>query len=205
MNIFSIERIFPTCYIKSNLNRDFTREEKDYFGSIEDYLKNTGNMISKDKAVLNDDKIAELKKFCMAGINFYVDKIIRPSNKMDFYMTQSWFNFTKPGDFHHAHTHANSILSGVFYTKATEGEDTIVFTSPILNNILNMESTDFVYENARTWIVPVKTGDLIIFPSTLEHRVEMTKGTDVRISIAFNTFAKGIFGNPDNATELVLT
>jgi uncharacterized protein (TIGR02466 family) len=205
MNIFSIERIFPTCYIKSNLVRDFTREEKDYFSSVDKYEKNTGNMISTKKDVLNDDRIADLKAFCLAGVNFYVDQIIRPVNKMDFYLTQSWFNFTKPGDFHHTHTHANSILSGVLYTKATEGEDNIVFTSPILNNILNMECNDFVYENAKTWIVPVRTGDLIVFPSNLEHRVDTTKGKDVRISIAFNTFAKGIFGNADNATELVLT
>ena len=41
----------------------------------------------------------------------------------------------------------------------------------------------------------VKTGDLIIFPSSTEHKVPIRNNESTRISLAFNTFLRGEFGN----------
>jgi cupin superfamily acireductone dioxygenase involved in methionine salvage len=41
----------------------------------------------------------------------------------------------------------------------------------------------------------VKTGELLLFPSHLQHRVNTTKNDNVRISLAFNSFVKGEFGH----------
>jgi hypothetical protein len=48
----------------------------------------------------------------------------------------------------------------------------------------------------------VETGDLLLFPSSLLHYVPNHVETSKRLSIAFNTFAYGQFGNPDILTGL---
>ena len=52
-----------------------------------------------------------------------------PKEELDFYITQSWINITKPDEFHHEHFHTNSIISGVFYI-STEEDDAITFSNP---------------------------------------------------------------------------
>ena len=44
--------------------------------------------------------------------------------------------------------------------------------------------------NSESWWFPVKTGDVILFPSSLIHMVETKQGTNTRISLAFNVFIK---------------
>jgi hypothetical protein len=52
-------------------------------------------------------------------------------------------------------------------------------------------------------VVFCKTGDIILFPSSLTHMVETKEGTNTRISLAFNVFIKGTVGNNKNLTELL--
>jgi hypothetical protein len=35
--------------------------------------------------------------------------------EIDPFVTQSWLNWTKPGQWHHKHSHPNSLYSGVLY------------------------------------------------------------------------------------------
>ena len=50
----------------------------------------------------------------------------------------------------------------------------------------------------------MKTGDVILFPSSLTHMVETKQGDNTRISLAFNVFIKGTVGNNKNLTELII-
>ena len=58
--------------------------------------------------------------------------------------------------------------------------------------------------NSDTWFFPVKTGDLIMFPSSTTHQVETKQGNNTRISLAFNTFISGLIGEPECLNELNL-
>ena len=58
--------------------------------------------------------------------------------------------------------------------------------------------------NSSTWWFPLKTGQLIMFPSSTPHEVETKKGDNTRVSLAFNTFYKGILGSNVKSTELIL-
>jgi hypothetical protein len=49
---------------------------------------------------------------------------------------------------------------------------------------------------------PVKTGSILLFPSSTTHRVEIKKGLNTRISLAFNVFIKGTIGDKKSLTEL---
>ena len=66
---------------------------------------------------------------------------------------------------------------------------------------------EFNLWNSDSWYFLVESGDILIFPSNLEHMVETveeSENRDVRISLAFNTFVKGKLGNYGTSTELIL-
>ena len=58
--------------------------------------------------------------------------------------------------------------------------------------------------NSSSWWFPVETGQLVMFPSSTTHQVDTKKGNNTRISLAFNTFYKGVIGSNYGLTELIL-
>ena len=111
-----IHSIFPTpVYIAKRDSDLIPREKKEIEKIIQEGMqKNTGNSSSINSYIFNEN-LKELKQFCEQQIKIYVEQTINPKEKLDFYITQSWLNITKPGEFHHDHSHPNSIISGVFY------------------------------------------------------------------------------------------
>ena len=57
--------------------------------------------------------------------------------------------------------------------------------------------------NSDSWWLEVEENSLILFPSSLTHAVEKIE-TDLRVSLSFNTFLKGNFGDSENMTGLRL-
>ncbi len=166
---------------------------------------NIGNSTTINKYIFNDN-LKKLKQFCEQQIKIYVEKVISPKQELDFYITQSWLNITKPGGFHHEHCHANSIISGIFYI-STEEDDNITFGDPNfkVREMLKFEIKEFNIWNSSTWSFPVNNNDIILFPSWLDHLVPMNKkATTDRISLSFNTFVKGMFGGKDTSDVLIL-
>ena len=204
---FEINTIFPTCFITSNIGRELTKSELDVVekNSLDDAVeKNSGNIVSKERYVLKKYKeLSNINSFIENGIVYYLEHIIKPKPDLQFFITQSWLNYTKPGQFHHRHAHSNSIISGVFYFNAQQNFDKIKFSDENYDRI-KYTPTEYTLFNSKTWWYPVKTGDLIIFPSELEHMVDVTESTETRISLAFNVFAKGIFGDEHRLTALYL-
>ena len=164
------------------------------------------NFSSKNTSIF-DTRLPNIKNFCEHHIKKYVEKIINPKEELDFYITQSWLNVNKPGQEHHAHWHQNSIISGVFYIETGGTEDSITFYDPNLNlkDIIKFETLENNFWNSRNWSINITNNALILFPSWLQHSVPANKTTNTdRISISFNTFAKGIFGKKEALTELIL-
>ena len=174
---------------------------------------NVGNS-STDNSYIFDTKLQELKQFCNKHVKEYVEQVICPKEDLDFYITQSWLNITKPGGFHHQHFHSNSIVSGVFYISTFE-DDKISFNDPNGNvkTFLKLEPKEWNNWNSSLWHLPVANNDLLLFPSWLNHSVillekvecqrEARAGAD-RISISFNTFVRGKLGAEGLLTELIL-
>ena len=129
-NDFKIVGLFPSpVYIVKRDSNLSPKEEKDIGKIIKEGLhKETGNSQSNNSYIFNG-KLKNIKQFCEEQLNIYVKEVINPKEKLDFYITQSWLNITKPGEYHHEHSHANSIISGVFYI-STEEDDKITFTDP---------------------------------------------------------------------------
>jgi len=205
--MFKIHELFPIPMVKSNIGRELTKEEFAYTEShFVGNIINEGNSSSLDNYVL-EKGIPEIKNFILSGIDYYVENIINPRYEIKFFITQSWFNYTQPKQYHHKHSHPNSIISGVFYFNVDQNEDSITFYSDAPKQI-NILPKEYKHYNINVTGVSqkfsVKNGDLLLFPSTLEHMVERTNTNNVRISLAFNVFAKGYFGEEDDSTALYL-
>lgn len=200
----TINGIFPTPVYMSKLGRELTKKELSFVDkSKKDFDENEGNITSKDNYILNQEIFTDLKEELQLRIQDYFDKIICTSNDITPYITQSWLNYTETNQYHHKHSHNNSFISGVFYINSNDKFDKIKFFNDTYKTILPDVKNWNLY-NSETWWFPVKTGDIILFPSSLTHMVETKEGTNTRVSLAFNVFIKGTIGNNKNLTELIL-
>ena len=194
--------IFPVPIYQTILNRDLSTEEFSFCNDLEK-VKNEFNHNSKNNYVLDEEPLATLKEELFLRVENYFQKITIPKDNVSPYITQSWVNWTKSGEEHHKHSHSNSIISGVLYINAHEEYDRITFIKDFLEP-LKIESDEYHLFNSTSWSFPVKTGDIILFPSRLIHMVEPKIGDNLRTSLSFNTFIKGTLGNPSSLTELKL-
>jgi uncharacterized protein (TIGR02466 family) len=200
----TINGIFPTPIYTSKIDRDITTKELSFIDKIKlDTYNNEGNKTSNNNYILNNEEFKNLKEELDVRVQDYFNKVISPSNKITPYITQSWLNYTETNQYHHKHQHPNSLISGVFYINCNEEHDKIKFFNDKYS-IIKPEVKDWNVWNSETWWFSVKTGDVILFPSSLTHMVETKQGTNTRISLAFNVFIKGIVGNNKNLTELKL-
>jgi uncharacterized protein (TIGR02466 family) len=162
--------------------------------------KNMGNTTSDDRYVLQHDTFAKLREFAEACVAEYLKTIYAPKHDVSLRLTQSWLNYTKPGEFHHKHAHPNSFVSGVLYLKAARAKDKIYFYKDGYQQI-KLLTDQWNPHNSESWWFEVGTGDLMLFPSSLTHMVE-TVQDDERVSLAFNTFPVGYVGEEESLTAL---
>jgi uncharacterized protein (TIGR02466 family) len=202
-----VERIFPTPIYKAHIGREISKKEKN---TVEKYLsKNelnnlTGlNLHSKDTYVLKDEAFDDLNKFLQYHIENFFYNVLHADPQNKIYITQSWLNITTENQSHHNHEHPNSYISGVFYFN-TGAEDKIKFLSPVKYTQIQPKTLKLTEDNSGSWVIPVDTGLLIMFPSRLEHSVLNKKQNNQRISMAFNTFIKGDLGDERGRTHLIL-
>ena len=200
-----IQNLFPIPIYMSNIDRTFTKQELQFVDNQKNKCsKNSGNINTKDNYILNRKEFKNIKKFLDECCKDYLEKIISTKNNIELYITQSWLNYTEENQYHHTHVHPNSVVSGVLYFDCDKENDKIKFTNPVGYQQIKPEVKDFNIWNSETWWFALETGQLVMFPSSTTHQVETKKGTNTRISLAFNTFYKGTIGSNSNLTELIL-
>jgi uncharacterized protein (TIGR02466 family) len=200
----NINVIFPTPVYFSKLNRKLNKKELSFIDKTKlDVYKNEGNTTSNNNYILNSKIFKSLKEELDLRVRDYFDKIICATDDIQPYITQSWLNYTETNQYHHKHEHPNSLVSGVFYINCDDKFDKIKFFKYQYKTI-KPEIKEWNIWNSESWWFSVKTGDIILFPSSLTHMVENKQGTNTRISLAFNVFIKGNIGNNKSLTELII-
>jgi uncharacterized protein (TIGR02466 family) len=190
-----IETLFPTPVGFWNLV--LNKDEIDFVRGLEQ-RPNDGNTTSKNNYLLREPEMERLSLFVDSCLGEYMKATYAPKYDVKPYITQSWANYTKPGQHHHKHAHPNSFLSGCVYI-AAKG-DQIYFDRDVYQQI-KLPTENWNPYNSESWWFEVNEGDVILFPSNLTHMVQTVDGKE-RISIAFNTFLKGTIGSADELTEL---
>lgn len=199
----NFELLFPTPVMFGEMDRKFTKEELDFVDKwSKDTYQNMGNTTSNNNYILEEPEFADLKAIVLGYVNEYLKKVYKPKYQVESYITQSWLNYTKPGEYHHTHEHPNSFISGVLYIHADPKEDKIKFHKSGYQQI-SLEPESYDVFNSKSWWFNVETGKIVLFPSSLTHNVEQVTAGTTRISLAFNTFLKGTLGDNKFLTELL--
>ena len=198
----NIHNLFPLPIGFFRLGRDLTKSELAYVMGQDKY-PNQGNVTSADRKILASKELTDIRDFIEDAMLEYFKTVHEPKDDVSLYITQSWANYTDPGQYHHKHAHPNSFISGVFYPQADRSVDKIYFYKSGYERI-KVAPQNWNHWNSESWWFEVGAGDLILFPSNLEHMVETKVGNETRVSIAFNTFLKGHIGVDESLTGLQL-
>ena len=124
------------------------------------------------------------------------NKVLRAGYQLN--LSQSWFNVQDQDSMLDKHMHPNSICSGALYINVDDDSTPLCFANYntyvryIHHPIVGEEPSKYNAEYSR---VPVKNGDLIIFPSWLEHGSGGMNQTYNRTVISFNTYASYDYEN----------
>ncbi len=194
--------LFPTTVGMVDIERELTDKEMKFILGQE-RRPNMGNTTSVDNFVLKQKPLKDLNSFLIQSVNKYFDELYKPSTEVSLYITQSWINYTEPGQFHHKHAHPNSFVSGVFYIDSDNSKDRIYFYKDSYEQ-LKVMPREWNLFNSESWWFEANKGRLVMFPSSLTHMVQTVEADKTRISLSFNTFLKGDFGDTNSLTGITL-
>jgi len=154
------------------------------------WAQNYQNSISQSQNVLAMPEFKELSVKCLAVIKDYFYNVMMADPKVEIYITESWLNKTEPGQSHHRHWHPKSLLSAVVYLES-EGDSGGIRFITSQYDLLEYQITGANIYNSKSWSLTPTPGDMLVFPSNLEHLVDQYTGSVPRISLSFNTFIRG--------------
>lgn len=178
---------------------------KEVVTSRTDWVRNSSNSITDNKEIDCPSLVTWINE-CLKKVqgDVYYDM------SADIKLTKIWVNKSSRMEFHHKHSHSNSILSGILYLNTFEGYGKTVFYYPDpwweFQNSRLMQFTKTSLNNTIELIneVTPEEGKLVIFPSHILHSTKPTMVNKERYTIAFNSFLKGSLGLSDTANELDL-
>ena len=102
-----------------------------------------------------------------------------------------WGSVYKEHDQHGAHTHPNSLVAGTYYPQTVAESESITFEAPWSNHTMH----DSLPINDSIWAYKPNTGDCMLWPSWITHRVSpQKKASKLRVAISFNLDYKRYHG-----------
>jgi uncharacterized protein (TIGR02466 family) len=159
--------------------------------------------ISKDRYILDS---MDLKNDIQDHVNNFVRDWLRVDKKAEFYFTNSWMVRHNKKDWSGMHFHANSLISGVYYIDIPEDSGDIKFHNhfhkSVIPDVIKLDYTDKNFVNSEVVAFKVKPGDILIFPSGLQHSVTENITNNRRYSLAFNCFVRGDLGKLEYSLKL---
>jgi len=197
----NMHNLFPTPVGMIDLDRSLSKKELSFILK-QDKRPNMGNKTSINYTLLKSAPLTSLRSWLEDQVQEFFKITVNPKQDVSLKITQSWANYSEPGQFHHKHEHPNSFISGIFYVQ-TNLSDKVYFFNDKYQQI-KFTPENWNIWNSESWWYEAVVGRLILFPSSLTHMVPSVEGDQTRISISFNTFPVGIIGEEIDLTELKL-
>ena len=195
--MINIMPIFINFLAVESLRLDNDRIEK---FCLDSKKKSPGRVVSNgggwqsDNLDVNTPELAELFAQVQAKLN-EVHRAFAFKAAMRQVITEAWININGRGHFNYAHDHPGSLFSAVYYVKGGADKGELEFKTPVTAHTYTISNDVVEGFNAFTghaMVIPPVTGDLLIFPAWLLHRVNISRSDEDRISIAFNSKAATI-------------
>ena len=149
---------------------------------------------TKNTRILELSFMRELKDTITATIENLIHNLDKDSDNASFKFLDSWANLYNKGEAAQVHVHPNSQFSGVVFF---DDDDKLMFHRPdpwhdptLPINMITKDSNDY-YRTHTHHQISAQAGDIIVFPSMLEHSTMRSDGD--RVTVSFNTFLTGDF------------
>ena len=189
--------LFASPLMVCSYDRDYKKELA--WIKKQKYHSGGRNEQSEDTFILDNKELKKIRTFFETKLNKFATKVLQCTNK--FVITQSWLNRAGKGRSHHTHKHFNSIISGVWYPYTHEKLPPIQFYRD-KNETIEVNVSSYNHFNNESFLFPAKSGELLLFPSSMRHGVLPNKYDEQRISLSFNTWVKGDLGDDSRLTLL---
>ena len=145
----------------------------------EEHMSPDPEVSAKIKHILGTDTFNDL--------DFYVNTFAVDYGVCHVDITDMWYNVQQKDSVLLEHSHPNSKVSGVIYLEVGDDPSPLYFRHP--NPVMHFEKCNYHTEfNELFGRFNATKGDLIIFPSWLEHGSHGRKnGSKRRVALSFNT------------------
>jgi len=136
------------------------------------------------------------------NIDIFMDIMnVRLEEDDNFVITESWLNANPPGNVQECHIHSYSHFAFVYYIHVPETDDgggRFVLDNPLSYEWSpEFESTSIYSKQVE---INVTNGDLILFPSNVEHHTRVNTANENRYSLAFNVAIDRYLPNADSSS-----
>jgi hypothetical protein len=116
----------------------------------------------------------------------------REETVRDLAISQSWLNRSDVGELHHRHHHPLSILSGILYLSEPSVTRFIAPSIWALPRVLAPDKTSGQQVTHHDF--SGRSGEFVVFPSTLKHEVGPNLEPHARITLSVNSWFRGAVG-----------
>ena len=199
--------IYPTTLLKRHIdgmeqaNQRLGEMMRELEGATDNWAVGTStkggfqtleNLLAADHPLATDPALTAAKQHIFQAVHDYTGLLVQQecarTPKRVTFQTWGWGVILRAGNYQGHHVHPNANISGVYYISAPpaalvdDSEDgKISFYDPRPRANMNLLLSQFT----RHFLSPAP-GDMVVFPSWLEHSVAPFQGEGTRICIAFN-------------------
>lgn len=201
---YDIQPLFATPYMRADLSHALTPDVVSYVHGLKMIL-NRQNLISEDLYIFEHPELQALGAAVQEALDVYAKDILGISQKL--YVTQSWALENPINVGMHSHAHSNSLVSGsLYYDVLPEPVSRVFFDRHTMYQQIELLPGDDkrnLYNTPVNVITP-KSGEVLLFPSDINHMIEANQSSEPRRAIAFNCFVKGVIGDYRDVSQLKL-
>lgn len=196
----SIFPIFPVPVYISRISRDpaFNTDLVNKIGELRDsdregveicrneYRTGYTSFFSRNRINLESD-FAEISQQILRHGEFFTRSLGFSGERQKLALTTMFGTINVKGCYHEMHRHRRSLISGSYYVAADKSSSRISFLDPKAGYRMHepgMEGQS-IFSNLEFSLQP-QPGMIVMFPSYLEHWVEMQHSDTPRVGITFN-------------------
>lgn len=199
-----VQALFAVPYARVNLSHIITPDHVAYIKNLK-MVQNQQNLISEDLYIFRHPQLSAISQAIHEMLSLYARDVMGISQ--DLVVTQSWSLTNMPGVGMHSHSHSNSIISGSFYFAPMPNPPGRMFFDRYADyqriELRPEEGRRNLFNTSLNAVEP-RDGDLVLFPSEINHMVEANASNEPRHAIAFNSFIKGTIGDYRDVSQLTL-
>lgn len=147
-----------------------------------------------------EPEVQELRLFCWAALGDFIRSLNESFGKDTDSLSissQTWFHVTRNGGHFGYHNHPMASWSGVYCVSdgdpdgAMSNNGSLIFPHPLnaANCFLDVANSTLRWPYSQgNFVMNLRPGQLVLFPSWLGHYVSPFTGSSPRITVAFNTW-----------------